>query len=95
MEQESSKQRRSLNINNNNEKEQVIQPEPVTHRRLSRQQQSNDLTSSTNDLSISTQQEELSQDRISKFLILIFDFQQKKMFLSRCRCCLTRYSVFI
>jgi hypothetical protein len=68
MDQESSKQLRSLNINNENEK--VIKSKPVINRRI-RSQQSDDL-SSTNDLSINSQQDEdLIQNHISKFISFI------------------------
>lgn len=53
IDQESSKQSRSAN--NNNEKQTVIQTKTVIHRQSI---QSNDLSSSINDLSVNSQQDE-------------------------------------
>jgi len=71
IDQESSKQSRAFNATN--EKDKVIQSHQVIKRRSTRLQQSNELTSSINDLSINSQEEEeeeeenLSQDQMSKF----------------------------
>ncbi len=70
IDQESSKQSRALNANNETEK--VVQSYPKRNQRSSRSQKSNELSSSINDLSINSQPEEdLIQDEISKFFILI------------------------
>jgi len=62
MDQESSKQSRTLKTKN--EKEKVIQPHSVSNRRPSRQLQSGDLSSSVNDLSTTSQpEEEFRQDQ--------------------------------
>ncbi|CAF3752025.1 unnamed protein product [Rotaria sp. Silwood1] len=61
MDQESSKRSRTYSTNKTTEKENVI----VLNPRTLRQQQSDELTSSINDLSINSQQEESIQDEIS------------------------------
>jgi hypothetical protein len=77
MDLESSKRRRSFHINNNNENENVIPPQSVSNRRLSRPQQSNEMTSSTNDLSINSQKEELTHNQIRKMITFILNIKQK------------------
>ncbi len=65
IDQESSKQSRALN--GNNEPDKVIESYPKRNQRSSRSQRSNELSSSVNDdLSINSQPEEA--DEISKFL---------------------------
>ena len=68
MDQESSKQSRTVKTNNENE--EAIQSESVINRRPSRHLQSEELNSSINDLSSNSQQEELIEDQTSKFLLL-------------------------
>ncbi len=70
MDQESSKQSRILNTNNENEK--LISNESVTNRKSSRQIESDELNSSVNDLSINSQQEEFIDDQTSKLSYFIF-----------------------
>jgi hypothetical protein len=71
VDQESSKQARNFNMNK--EKETGLQSHSVTDRRSSRQIQSDELSSSLNDLSRNSQQEDedLTPDQESKFLIFI------------------------
>lgn len=68
MDQESSKRSRTLSTSKNNERENSLM---LNTTRSLRHQQSSDLTSSINDLSINSQQEESIQDEISKKLSLI------------------------
>jgi hypothetical protein len=69
MDQESSKRSRTCSTSNNSETEKVTQSQSATVRRLSRQHPANELTASITDLSINSQDEEPTQDQISKFII--------------------------
>ncbi|CAF3646750.1 unnamed protein product [Rotaria sp. Silwood1] len=66
MEHESSKRSRSFSISRTTEKENVT----VLNARTLRQPQTDEITSSTNDLSVNSQQEESFQDEISKLIFL-------------------------
>ena len=73
IDQESSKRPRTLSTTNNSETEKATQSQSVPVRRLSRQQQANELTSSITDLSINSQDEEQTQDQTGKFIILLLN----------------------